>query len=216
VYLPEVFKEERVPVLHDAIRRIALATLVSVGDGGLVATHLPMLIDPEPAPLGTLVGHVARPNPHWRDLAASGSALAMFLGPEGYVTPSWYPTKQETGKVVPTWNYVAVHAYGAVEVFDDPGRLLAVVTRLTETHESHRASPWQVSDAPEDYVRAMLKGIVGLTMRIERLEGKWKMSQNRPPADREAVRAAFAADERPGARAVAEAMAEVGREGTRR
>ncbi|HEX7127722.1 MAG TPA: FMN-binding negative transcriptional regulator [Thermodesulfobacteriota bacterium] len=216
MYVPEAFKEERVPVLHEAIRRAGLATLVSAGEGGLVATHLPLLLDPEPAPLGTLVGHVARANGHWRDLAAAPDALAVFLGPEGYVSPSWYPTKRETGKVVPTWNYVAVHAYGRVEVFDDPDRLLAVVTRLTDVHESYRADPWRVSDAPEDYVRAMLKGIVGVSLRIERIEGKWKMSQNRPQADREAVRAAFAADDRPGARAVAEVMDEIAREGPRR
>lgn len=211
MYVPDAFKEERVAVLHDAIRRIGLATLVTQGEQGLFATHLPMLVDPDPAPFGTLVGHVARANPQWRDLASAGTALAMFLGPEGYVTPSWYPTKQESGKVVPTWNYVAVHAYGPVEVFDEPGRLHALVSRLTNVHEAHRADPWSVSDAPEGYVQGMLRGIVGIALRIERLEGKWKMSQNRPDADRQAVQAGFAADERPEARAVAEVMAEVDR-----
>jgi transcriptional regulator len=211
VYNPTHFREERIPVLQDAIRRIALATLVSQGEADLVATHLPMLLDPEPAPLGTLIGHVARPNGHWRDLAGSGRALAIFLGPEGYVSPSWYPTKRENPKVVPTWNYVAIHAYGTVEVFDDPERLRALVTRLTDRHEGDRPERWHVTDAPPAFVDAMLKGIVGLTLRIERLEGKWKMSQNRPEADRQAVEEAFAADDAPGSRAVADVMAETRR-----
>lgn len=212
MYLPEAFTETRVPVLHDAIRRIALATLVSHGERGLFATHLPMLVDPDPAPYGTLLGHVARPNPHWRELAAGAPALAMFLGPHGYVTPAWYPTKRETGKVVPTWNYVAVHAYGPVEVFDDPDRLLALVSRLTDAHEAHRAEPWRVNDAPEAYVKALLGGIVGLSLRVERLEGKWKTSQNRPPGDREGVRAGLAGAGGPEAEALAAVMAEVERE----
>ncbi len=211
MYTPEAFEETRLPVLHDAIRRVSLATLVTTGASGVVANHLPVLLDAEAGPLGTLVGHLARANGQLRDLAAAGSALAIFLGPDGYVTPSWYPTKRATGKVVPTWNYVAVHAYGRVEVFDDPDRLLALVTRLTDSHEGTRGDPWHVSDAPESYIRSMLGAIVGLEMRIDRLEGKWKMSQNRSDADREGVVAGFAQDERPSARAVAHVMTETER-----
>jgi transcriptional regulator len=186
MYNPPHFKEDRVPVLHEAIRRAGLATLVTSGPDGLVANHVPLLLDAEPAPYGALHGHLARGNPQWRN-APDGEALAIFLGPDAYVTPSWYPTKRATGKVVPTWNYVAIHAYGKLSFFDDPDLLLALVTRLTRRHETARAAPWSVSDAPDDYVRGQLKGIIGFAMPITRLEGKWKMSQNRPAEDRAGV-----------------------------
>ncbi len=137
---------------------------------------------PTPAPFGTLLGHIARDNPQWRD--GAGEALAIFLGTDAYVSPSFYPTKKENGKVVPTWNYIAIHARGAIEWFDDAERLRAIVTRLTQKHESGRPEPWAVTDAPPDYVDMMLKAIVGFAIPLARLEGKWKMSQNRPPADR--------------------------------
>ena len=187
VYVPAHFREDRVPVLHAAIREIAFGTLVTLGPDGLVASHVPMLLDPEPAPFGTLRGHIARANPQWRAPDPKVPALAIFAGPNAYITPSWYATKRQTGKVVPTWNYVAVHAQGPVQFFEDAERLRAIVTRLTETHEAKRAAPWQVSDAPEDYVRAMLKAIIGFELPIARLEGKWKMSQNRPAEDRAGV-----------------------------
>jgi transcriptional regulator len=184
MYLPSQFTEERVPVLHDAIRRAKLGTLVTFGEAGLEASHVPMLIDPEPAPYGTLSGHVSRANPQWWRPAAGVQALAMFLGPDAYISPAWYATKRKTGKVVPTWNYVAIHAYGEVRFFEDAERLLRLVTRLTETHEARRPEPWAVSDAPADFIRGQLKGIVGFELPIVRLEGKWKMSQNRPAEDR--------------------------------
>jgi transcriptional regulator len=187
MYVPPHFQEEDVPTLHAAIRDIAFGTLVSAGPDGLIANHVPMLLDPEPAPYGTLIGHVARANPHSRVPAGETETLAIFLGPNAYVTPSWYAAKREHGKVVPTWNYVAVHAYGRLEWFDDADRLLALVTRLTDTHEAALPAPWAVSDAPADFVRGMLKGIVGFALPIARLEGKWKMSQNRPAADRPGV-----------------------------
>jgi len=184
MYLPKDFTEERVPVLHEAIRRARIGALVTLGEAGLEASHVPMLIDPEPAPYGTLMGHIARTNPQWRRPTAGVQALAMFLGPNSYISPAWYATKQQTGKVVPTWNYVAIHAYGEVRFFDDADRLLRLVTRLTETHEAGRPAPWAVSDAPPSYIQTMLKGIVGFELSIARLEGKWKMSQNRPAEDR--------------------------------
>ena len=152
---------------------------------GLIASHVPMLLDRSPAPYGTLIGHLARPNPQAR--GAIGEGLAIFQGPDAYVTPSWYATKRQNGKVVPTWNYVAIHAYGAVEFFSDPERLREVVTRLTERHELARPQPWAVTDAPSDFIDGMLKGIVGFAVPITRLEGKWKMSQNRPAEDRARV-----------------------------
>ena len=128
MYVPPHFREERVEVLHDLIRAHSLATLVTLGADGLTASHIPMLIDPEPAPYGTLKGHFARANPHWQDISSEVEALAVFSGPQAYVTPSWYPTKQETGRVVPTWNYAVVHAYGRIETYTDPDRLLALIT----------------------------------------------------------------------------------------
>ena len=187
MYLPSHFAEPRLDVLHDFIRSSGLATLVTSGAGGLDASHLPLLLEPTPAPLGRLVGHVARANPLWRATPAETEALAIFLGPDAYVTPSWYPTKQETGQVVPTWNYLAIHAHGRVRFFHDRERLFDLVTRLTVRQERSRAPPWKVSDAPADYLETMLKKIVGVEFTIERLEGKWKASQNRNQADRGGV-----------------------------
>jgi transcriptional regulator len=194
MYIPTLFRENEIPVIHEAIRGSGLATLVTTGPDGLIATPLPLLLDPEPAPYGTLHGHVAKANPQWQRSAADAEALAMFMGPDAYITPSWYQTKHDTGKVVPTWNYVAVHAYGPVEFYGDPERLLALVTRLTSKHEGARATPWAVSDAPADFIQSQLKGIVGLELRITRLEGKWKMSQNRVAADRAGVVAGLRAE----------------------
>jgi transcriptional regulator len=182
MYLPSHFREERVPVLHELIRSRPLATLVTLGPDGMTANHIPMMIVPEPLPFGTLLGHVARTNQQWRD--AETTALAIFTGPEHYISPSWYPSKQEHGRVVPTWNYAAVHAYGTLRIHEDREWLRGLVTKLTETHEAQFERPWSVSDAPSEYVDGLLKAIVGIEIRIERLEGKWKMGQNRPDADR--------------------------------
>jgi transcriptional regulator len=187
VYVPSDFREERVEVLHDTIRKLALGTLVTAGADGLIASHIPMLLDPAPQPFGTLSGHIARANPQAEALRAGAPALAIFLGPEAYISPGWYATKRESGKVVPTWNYVAIHASGSVRFFDDAERLQALVTRLTELHEAPRPEPWAVSDAPASYIKGMLRAIVGFELAIERLEGKWKMTQNRPAADRAGV-----------------------------
>ncbi len=192
MYLPAAFREDRVAVLHAAIRAHGLASLVTLTPQGLLASHLPLLLDPEPAPYGTLIGHLARPNPQASPGTAGTEALVIFQGPDAYITPSWYETKRRTGAVVPTWNYVAIHAYGTLSLFDDPARLREIVTRLTERAEAPRAAPWAVSDAPEGFIAGMLKGIIGLALPITRLEGKWKMSQNRPPEDRAGVVAGLA------------------------
>ncbi|MGO8914757.1 MAG: FMN-binding negative transcriptional regulator [Stellaceae bacterium] len=183
MYLPADFREDRVDMLHQAIRQIALGTLVTLGEDGLFASHVPMLVDAEPAPFGTLTGHIARANPQWQSLKPEVDALAVFTGPHAYVSPGWYATKRETGKVVPTWNYVAIHATGRLRFFDDAERLRGIVTRLTDSHEQRRAEPWKVTDAPADFIAGMLKAIVGFELTIAKLEGKWKMSQNRPAAD---------------------------------
>ena len=185
MYIPAHFAESRVDLLHDAIRRNGFATLISMTADGLVASHVPLMLDPDPAPYGTLIGHLAKANPHARASDPSVQTLAVFQGPDGYITPSYYAAKQEHGKVVPTWNYAAIHAYGRLDVFDDPDRLLAVVTRLTDLHEAKRAQPWAVADAPADFVQGMLRAIIGIALPIARLEGKVKMSQNRPAADQQ-------------------------------
>jgi transcriptional regulator len=187
MYVPPHFAENRAEILQAAIRESGLATLVTLGSDGIEASHVPMLLDAAPGALGTLHGHVAKANPQWRRAVAGVAALAIFLGPDAYVTPSWYATKRATGKVVPTWNYVAIHAYGELSFFDDPDRLLNLVTRLTEGREARREEPWAVTDAPADFIRGQLKGIVGFELPIARLEGKWKMSQNRPAEDRAGV-----------------------------
>jgi transcriptional regulator len=212
MYLPKDFKEERVPVMHEAMRQARLGTLITLGQDGMEASHIPMLVDPEPAPFGTLRGHIARANPQWRRATAGVQALAIFLGPDAYITPAWYETKRQTGKVVPTWNYVAVHAYGPLEFYEDADRLLALVTKLTETHEAGRMQPWAVSDAPEDFIAGMLRAIVGFELPIARLDGKWKMSQNRPAADRAGAVAGLTAEGGPKEAAVAEIVAKRSRE----
>src|SRR4051794_31500014 len=185
MYVPEMFREDRTDVLQAAVRRIGFATLVTEG---LDANHLPMLLqDGEGGHV--LRGHVARANPVWK--AGEGAALAIFLGPHAYVSPSWYPSKLETGKAVPTWNYIAVHARGPLRWVQDADWLRANVTALSNAHEAPRAEPWAVSDAPASYVEALLRAIVGFELTIESLTGKYKLSQNRDAADRAGVRDAF-------------------------
>ena len=183
MYLPDAFREDRIDALHAAMRSAGLVTLVTLGTEGLVASHVPMLLDADAGPYGTLLGHLASPNPQGAGSVPGTEALAIFRGPDAYITPSWYETKRQTGKVVPTWNYVAVHAYGPVLFFNDPVRLRQIVTRLTERQEQAYPQPWAVTDAPADFVESMLKGIVGFEIPITRIEGKWKMSQNRPAHD---------------------------------
>ena len=151
------------------------------------------MLDAAAGPYGTLYGHLARANPQWQD-TPTADGLAIFMGPDAYVSPGWYATKRETGKVVPTWNYITVHAAGPVSFFEDTDELLDVVTRLTDRHEEGRAAPWAVSNAPAPFVAGQLKGIVGFRMPIRALQGKWKLSQNRPPADRAGVAAGLAAE----------------------
>jgi transcriptional regulator len=187
VYIPAHFEETRLDVLHDLVRNHPLATLVTLDQEGLNANHIPMELDLEPMPLGTLRGHVSRANPVWRNFSSDVGALLIFQGPEIYITPSWYQTKQESGKVVPTWNYAVVHAYGPLRIVEDLIWLRALVERLTNRNEAPRPEPWEVADAPHDYIEGQLRGIVGIEVPITRLIGKWKVSQNRPEADRKGV-----------------------------
>jgi transcriptional regulator len=207
VYAPPHFRESRVEVLHAAICAAPFANLITTGREGLEATPLPLLLDASSGPQGCLIGHIARANPQWRTADVEQEALAIFSGPDSYITPSYYETKRLTGKVVPTWNYVAIHVRGRISFFHDPDRLLDLVRRLTERHESERADPWAVSDAPEDFIRSQLRAIVGLRLEITALTGKWKMSQNRSAADRAGVVDGLRADGGPVAEAVADAVA---------
>lgn len=187
MYVPSHFEETRSDVLHQLIRDHPLGVLVTLGSAGLDANHLPFEFDAEPAPLGTLRAHVARGNLVWRDFSQAVESLVVFQGTTAYITPSWYQTKRETGKVVPTYNYIVVHAHGPLRVVEDSGWLRGLVERLTNRFEAARAEPWKVTDAPDDYIEKQLRAIVGLEIPVTRLVGKWKVSQNRPPADREGV-----------------------------
>jgi transcriptional regulator len=164
-----------------------------MGSEGLEATPLPLMLDRDDGPQGTLIGHIARANPQWRTASGEHEALVIFSGPDSYITPSWYETKRLTGKVVPTWNYVTVHARGRVSFFQEPERLLDLVRRLTDRHEGERAAPWAVGDAPPDFIQSQLRAIVGLRLEITALTGKWKMSQNDGGPAAEAVADAVAA-----------------------
>lgn len=196
MYTPPAFRVDDPALLREIIRSARLATLVTATAEGLMATPLPLYLDESEGARGVLYGHLARANPQWKT-APLGEALVLFSGADAYITPSWYVAKAEHGKVVPTWNYEAVHAYGPAEFFDDPVRLREAVTRLTNIHEAPRAEPWTVADAPEPFIASQLKGIVGLRLPITRLEGKRKMSQNRSEADRAGVARGLAESGRP-------------------
>jgi transcriptional regulator len=201
VYVAAHFEESRPEVLQELIATHPLGALVTLTPGGLDANHIPFEFAAE-GPHGMLRGHVARANRVWQDVVSGTDALVIFQGAQSYITPSWYVgTKPETGKVVPTYNYCVVHAHGPMRVIDDPAWLRAMVTRLTQRFESGRAAPWQVSDAPQDFITKQLAAIVGIEIPITRLVGKWKVSQNRPDADRAGVATGLA---REGAAAMAD------------
>jgi transcriptional regulator len=184
MYTPKAFEVTDLPMLHAAMKQSELATLVTITANGLVATHLPLLLDETRGAYGTLTGHVSRANVQWRETDPDAEALIIFLGLDSYVTPNWYPAKQETGRVVPTWNYAAIHAYGCITFIEDPEWLRTMVTDLTKKHEASFPAPWQVSDAPAVYIDSQLKAIVGFEFQILRLEGKQKFNQNRSVEDR--------------------------------
>jgi transcriptional regulator len=184
LYLPAYFEESRTDVLHGLMRARPLATLVTLSDSGLLANHVPVETVSEPLPHGMLRGHIARANPLWREYRTGAEALAIFQGPQAYISPSFYPSKQETGEVVPTWNYAVVHARGTLRFVHDGAWLRALVSRLTDAHEAPRQMPWKIEDAPPTYIEKMLTLIVGFEFSIAGLTGKWKLSQNHPTANR--------------------------------
>ena len=172
--------------MHALMRARPFAAVISGGSAGLYASHLPTVLKDD-GPYGLIECHLARTNPHWKDLAEGNEALMIFQGPQGYITPNWYPSKAQHGKVVPTWNFAVVHAYGCPEVVEDQDWLRRHVTELTAQQERKEARPWAVSDAPDAFIEVMLRGIVGFRFFIMQLEGKWKMSQNRDKQDRDGV-----------------------------
>jgi len=210
MYIPKLFAEDRLDVLHQLISERPLAALVTLGEAGLTASHVPFLLDRGAGPFGTLRGHLARANPQWREVASPVEALAIFSGPQRYISPSWYASRSAHGKVVPTWNYVVVHAYGRLRTVDDPARLLPHLKELTRTHEAAIELPWSVEEAPQDYISSLLEAIVGIEIEISRLEGKWKVSQNRVAADRQGVSAALRAQGDPDALAIAHLIDSLG------
>jgi len=185
MYVPSHFAETRTEVMHDLIRAHGLGTLVTLDENGLNANHIPFEIDGE-GEFGILRGHVARANPVWKN-ASTVDAMVVFQGPQAYITPSWYETKKTDGRVVPTYNYIAVHAYGTLRAVEDAAWLHDFVSRLTNRYEAPRSAPWAVDDAPAEYVDKLLNAIVGIEIPVKRLVGKWKVSQNRPAVDREGV-----------------------------
>ena len=195
MYTPAAFREDDPDTLRQIMREARLSTLVTATAEGLVATPLPLFLKEAEGEHGVLYGHVAKANPQWK-LKPTAEALVIFSGPDAYITPSWYVSKREHGKVVPTWNYSAVHAYGPVEFFEDEARLHQIVTHLTTMYEAPRAEPWSVTDAPVAFIKAQLRGIVGVRLPVTRIEGKRKMSQNRPEADRAGVAAGLGQSER--------------------
>lgn len=184
MYVPHHFEENDPGVLHALIRAHPLGTWVTLAGGELIVNHVPFLLDAETGPCGVLAGHVARANPVWQSFSRETDSVSVFQGPEAYISPSWYPSKHAHGKAVPTWNYAVVHVHGTPRVIDDRDWLLAHVTRMTAQQEAGQAAPWQVSDAPADYIDARLKGIVGIEIPIARLVGKWKTTQNRSVPDK--------------------------------
>ncbi len=187
MYIPKQFEETDVEVLHELIRIKPLATLVTLNAGGIEANHIPLILSAETKPYGTLSGHVARSNPLWQDHPANTDVLVIFHGAESYITPSWYASKAESGKVVPTWNYVSVQATGRFRVIHEPDWILSQLESLTAHNEAGFEHPWTVADAPHEFTRKLLDMIVGIEIEITGLKGKWKVSQNRSDQDRASV-----------------------------
>lgn len=209
MYQPPHFREDRIEVQHALIRRHPLGLLITSGPGGLMANPIPFLVEADGSQNSMLRAHLARANPQWSELKSVSECLVVFQGAQDYITPSWYATKGETGKVVPTWNYITVHLWGAPRVIDDAAWLHRQIEDLTRSREDSRTAPWAVGDAPEDFIAAQVKGIIGIEIPILRREGKWKVSQNRPAADRAGVVAGLRA-EGTGGEATADVVAERG------
>jgi len=199
MYVPAHFAENDPDALGALVAAHPLGTWVTWADGEILVNHVPFLLERERGTHGTLVGHVARANPVWQRCSPTVPSVVVFQGADAYISPSWYPSKQAHGKVVPTWNYALVHAHGIPRTIEDRAWLHALVTRLTDTHEAKQSAPWQVADAPAEYVDSMLAAIVGIEIPVTALVGKWKVSQNRAAADMQGVAAGLRARDDAGA-----------------
>ncbi len=208
MYVPAHFEEHRADALHQLIDDYPLGSLVTLGPNGLDANHLPFEFDAKSGPHGTLRAHVARANPLWQEAADRPDALVIFQGPTAYISPSWYPSKHETHRQVPTYNYMVVHAHGRIVVRDDESFVRGLVARLTRRMEAGEAAPWKMGDAPADYISQMLGAIVGIEIEVTRLTGKWKLSQNKEAADRRGASDTLRERSSDAQQAVAAAMAE--------
>jgi len=213
MYCPDPFAETRPEILRALIQRYPLATLVSVGANGLEANHIPLYLVPGEGPQPVLQGHVARANPLWREVPSNSEVLAIFQGPQHYISPSWYATKAETGKVVPTWNYAVVHAHGSLQVRDDPDWVRQQMVALTAQQESGFTLPWQVDDAPQDFTERLIQQVVGIEIPVSRWMGKWKVSQNQPVGNRDSVVAHLEQQNRSDSEAMAEYVLATRRKG---
>jgi len=211
MYAPSHFNESRTEVLQEFMARHPLALLVGACANGLQANHVPLMLEPGQGGHGTLQGHIARGNSMWKDVPAGAEVLAVFQGPGQYISPNWYPSKREHGRVVPTWNYAVVHVHGHITWNQDRIWLRTLVEALTDRHESGQAAPWRVADAPEEYIQQMLGAIVGFEIAITRMTGKWKLSQNRTPAERAGVVAALSAQPDDAAREMASLVERAGK-----
>jgi transcriptional regulator len=203
MYIPTHFEQPCIETMYELIRSRPLATLITLSSNGINANHIPMHLSEQPAPFGTLQGHVARSNPIWRDLDSDIEVLAIFHGPDAYISPSWYATKQRTEKVVPTWNYTVVHAYGSLRIIDNASWIRGLLDAMTALNEAAFAEPWKVSDAPYDFTEKLIEEIVGIEMVITRLSGKWKVSQNQPPQNQASVIQGLNSNEQIDAKAMA-------------
>jgi len=207
MYIPSQFEEQRPEVLRDLIQQHSLGTLVTLGADGLNANHVPFIFDPSPAPSGMLRAHVARSNPIWQDFSQDSDVLVVFQGAQSYISPSLYATKKQHGRVVPTYNYVAVHAYGRMRAVHDDVWVRALLVELSNQHEAGRAEPWKIDDAPAEYTEKLMQAIVGIEIRVSRLIGKWKVSQNQPAENRASVEAGLREDGSERARVMADEVA---------
>lgn len=197
MYIPKHFDEPRIDVMQTLIRDYPLATLVTLSADGINANHIPLHLTDDGSPYGSLHGHIARSNPLWTDFDPDIEVLAVFQAENAYISPSWYATKQQTGKVVPTWNYAAVHAYGTLRIIDDPAWIRRQLVAMTDEFEAEFPEPWSISDAPADFTERLITQIIGIEISVTRLQGKWKVSQNQPPENRSSVIKALREAEHP-------------------
>jgi transcriptional regulator len=210
MYIPKLHEETDLRVLHNLMRAHPLGSWATLGDGEIIMNHVPFVLDPSRGPFGTLRCHVAKANSVWQKFSRTIASVIAFHGAETYVSPSWYPSKQQHGKVVPTWNYVVVHAHAIPVVIEEHARVLEHLTELTAAHEAGQAVPWRVSDAPAAFIEQMSRQIVAIEMPIASIFGKWKVSQNRSVPDRHGVVAGLQHQADPGSVAMAALVDQAG------